>query len=178
MDLRVLLSALQQRSSSGYKERYQVPSSSCGIAQKPLIEWHYETYVHKTTPTQILLVDFNINYLYILEGFVCFVDFDIFNGVYDFEARENASKDRVFSVEPGGCCCCDKELGSVGTWSSIRHADSVRSRKQISLNHKGLEGTQEDTCRASGHRRIHPRILFPILKSPQYHHQADLPFGS
>ena len=75
----------------------------------------------------IQLLYIHIYNLDILVWLVKFVRLHILDCMYDFKARKHTTEDRMLLVEPGRRICRDEKLRSIGCWTRVRHADSIRS---------------------------------------------------
>lgn len=93
---------------------------------------------------------------------------DILNLVHNLVALENLAEDNVTSIEPASDDCGDEELGAVGVFSGVGHAEqsfagvlelevliwelvaidrfaacAISGREVSSLDHEGLDDTVE-----------------------------------
>ena len=141
-----------------------------------VIFWNvnYKPSSHHHGIIQLLYI--NIYNLDILVWFVKFVRLHILDCMYYFKARQHTTEDRMLLVQPGGRICCDKKLRSIGCWTCICHADSIRSDDKSAQ--KREKRWKKRTGHASDHPKIHLQTPFPKLTYHQSHLPADLQFGS
>ena len=167
-----------------------IPHTHTGMIVLDWLDWLYqffETYIYKPSNQRIIkleLLYINIYNLDILVRLVKFVRLHILDCMHDFKTRQHATEDRMLPIKPGCRICCDKKLRSIGSWTCVCHADSIRSdddthtQKSVKRLRNQMREKKNSTGHASNHPKIHLQILYPKLTFHQSHHPADLQFGS